>query len=176
MYKAFFTSSFWSHGMLTFCLHLSHLGSVASFNKYVDSMTRRQCSGGPSSQRRLGCLGHSWLLWLDQSSDFNNFKDTSQAHEREAQKQRPISIYRCSAKQIYSECCFEGMHWGDPLDSVYGNTSSHVRWRGGSWFDSTQHRDSSLCQDWVFFELLKKGCIAPSISATYGGWKKSCTS
>ena len=28
----------------------------------------------------------------------------------------------------------------------------------------------------VFFELLKKGCIAPSISATYGGWKKSCTS
>ena len=175
MYRAFFTSSFWSHGMLTFCLHLSHLGSVASFNKYVDSMTRRQCSGGPSSQRRLGCLGHSWLLWLDQSSDFN-FKDTSQAHEREAQKQRPISIYRCSAKEISSECCFEGMHWGDPLDSVYGNTSSHVRWRGGSWFDSTQHRDSSLCQDWVFFELLKKGCIAPSISATYGGWKKSCTS
>lgn len=75
---------------------------------------------------KAGMFGPFLALMLDQSSDFN-FKDTSQAHEREAQKQRPISIYRCSAKEISSECCFEGMHWGDPLDSVYGNTSSHVR-------------------------------------------------
>ena len=166
-YKAFFTSSFWSHGTLTFCYIWATLDQLPVSTSTLIQWPDVNAVEGPP--RREG-----WDVWAILGSYGLTRAQTSTSSRT---LRKPMSARRSSRGQSQSIDAAPNKY---TLNAALKECTGVILWTQSMatlrrMYDEGVEVDlialstgtAACARTGVFFELLKKGCIAPSISATY---------